>query len=63
MMGVVTIKNSVTCKTRFIGKQDYSEKIILIDALLNRQLTKLLPANAIVWLQRLYHDRDATLAL
>jgi hypothetical protein len=38
-MGVVTIKNSVTCKIRFIGKQDCSQKIRLIDVLLNRPLT------------------------
>jgi hypothetical protein len=45
---VVAIKNSVTCKTRFIGKQDCSQKIRWIDALLNRPLTKLLPAYVIM---------------
>jgi hypothetical protein len=30
-MGVVAVKNSVTCKTRFIGKQNYSQQIRLID--------------------------------
>jgi hypothetical protein len=50
-MGVLALKNSVTCKIRFIGKQNYSQKIRLIDAHLNHPLTKLLPANAIIWLQ------------
>jgi hypothetical protein len=46
-MGVLAIKNSVTCKIRFIGKQDYSQKIKLIDVHLNHPLTKLLPVHAI----------------
>jgi hypothetical protein len=52
-MGVLAIKKSVTSRIRFIGKQDYSQKIRLIDAHLNlnHPLTKLLPMNAIVWLQ------------
>jgi hypothetical protein len=47
-MDVLAIKNFVTCKIRFIGKQDYSQKIRLIDEHLNHPLKKFLPANGIV---------------
>jgi hypothetical protein len=68
-MGVVLIKNSLTCKTRLIGKQTYSQKIRLITtALLNDPLTKPLPVNTriiglVAMLAPAEHDRATTLAL
>jgi hypothetical protein len=64
----VAIKNSLTCKTRLIGKQNYSQKIRLITALLNGPLTKLLPVNTriiglVAMLAPAEHDRATTLAL
>jgi hypothetical protein len=54
-MGVVAIENYITCKpASSTNKTTYSQKIRLIDALLNRPLTKLFPANVIVWLQCLH---------
>jgi hypothetical protein len=50
MASILAIKNSVTC----IGKQDYLQKIRLVNAHLNHPLSNLLPANVIIWLQCLH---------